>query len=370
MFSCKSAKTARLLKKPAIQAHLLSPKKVLSGCSQASVPLGRTSGKNSAFGNGDFDTGDTGQILIPVMQMALTALLKSKGVYPCAVIGYSVGEIAAAVAAGAITASEGLTIACRCAMLHKKIRGKGAMVIVKSPQVDGISAFEQVTATLQNRKDIGACLDLSPADCVVSGHGDAIKDFCKEWEDRADKLTFLDTDVPFHSPPVRPHEARLRDTLTGIALQPNPSINPVYSTSSENPRSEDLHNSTYWLNNTLYPVRLTTAVKAAAEDGYRTYLEVSPHPVITHFVKTTLSTILSLEERCLVLPSMIRDKNATEALVQCVARMLKSSVTMHLTDASTGDAWVDGIAKFMKTIKTSETVGGWDNSEDTSSKTG
>ena len=58
------------------------------------------------------------------MQLALTALWASYGVVPDAVIGHSMGEVTAAVVAGALTPAEGLqVIATRSRLMARAHRG-------------------------------------------------------------------------------------------------------------------------------------------------------------------------------------------------------------------------------------------------------
>jgi len=317
-----------------------------------------------ALKNGEFDTEDTGQILILVMQIALAALLISKGAQPIAVIGHSVGEIAAAVIAGAITAKEGLLIACKYSQSYKELSGKGAKVSVNCPRFNNLSAFDLIDATLHGREDIGACLDLSPTECVVFGHQEAIEHFREQWEDGVDKLTAIETTMPFHRPLVHPLEQRLKETLAAIILNPKPPTVPIYSTSSLNPRATRLRDAVYWHNNTISPVRLTTAVKAAAEDGHRVFLEISPHPVISHFVKSTLSTILPPEESCVVLPTVIRNEKPLHALVCCMARMWRNGVQTEWRERFAGYSWVDMMGPLPEdSMKIVGKVGDWGMSD-------
>ena len=72
-----------------------------------------------ALQSGHFSSSDKIQVLTYAMQIGLAALLRAKGITPDAIIGHSVGEIAAAVASGALTAEDGATIVSRRAMLYR-----------------------------------------------------------------------------------------------------------------------------------------------------------------------------------------------------------------------------------------------------------
>ena len=67
------------------------------------------------------------------MQVAMAATMRSHGVTPGAVIGHSLGEVAAAVVSGALSTEDGVKVICRRSLLCLKIAGGGAMAAVELP---------------------------------------------------------------------------------------------------------------------------------------------------------------------------------------------------------------------------------------------
>lgn len=65
------------------------------------------------------------------MQLALTALWRSYGVTPDAVIGHSMGEVAAAVVAGALTPAQGLRVTAVRSRLMAPLSGQGTMALLE-----------------------------------------------------------------------------------------------------------------------------------------------------------------------------------------------------------------------------------------------
>ena len=65
------------------------------------------------------------------MQLALTTLWRSYGVEPDAVIGHSMGEVTAAVVAGALTPAEGLRVIATRSRLMARLSGQGAMALLE-----------------------------------------------------------------------------------------------------------------------------------------------------------------------------------------------------------------------------------------------
>ena len=283
----------------------------------------------------DFDSSDKVQVLTYVMQIGLAALLKAKGAQPGAIIGHSVGEIAASVVAGALTPAEGAVVVCKRATLYRQVMGNGAMALVNIP-------FEEMITALEGRLDIGAAIDSSPSSCVVSGSTSAIEEFSKLWEDRGIKVRRVKSDIAFHSPVLNPIAGPLTKLLNKALAPRQPTI-PLYSTSTVDPRQDSLRDATYWVRNTLQPVLLTGAVKAAVEDGCRVFLEVSSHPIITHSVNETLME-LNLDDTA-VLPTLLREKPTRKAILQSLVAMWCNGISVDWNKHFSGAEWADAVPR-------------------------
>ncbi|KAI4126609.1 MAG: hypothetical protein LQ338_003659 [Usnochroma carphineum] len=260
---------------------------------------------------GDFQTSDRVQVLIYVMQIGLAAVLQSKGAAPQAVIGHSVGEIAASVVAGALTAKEGAIVVCRRAALYRKVMGLGTMLMVNRP-------YSDIQQELDNCPGITAAIDSSPSSCVVSGMADTVAKFTQSWKDGGIKVIQVKTDVAFHSPALDQLVEPLSKSLAKSLKPKSPSIK-LYSTSLSNPRAQDLRGVRYWTNNMVKPVLLTQTVNAAIEDGFRVFMEVSSHPVVSHSIEETI--INSGIEDYAVIPTMGRGKPAEKSILRSIAQL-------------------------------------------------
>lgn len=231
--------------------------------------------------SGDLHTTDRIQAMIFVVQIGLTAALRSYGLSPAAVIGHSVGEIAAAVAAGALTPADGAKLVCRRSLLLRRVAGHGAMVMVNM-------TFDEARQELRDRSDVVAAISPSPGSTVISGDREAVAAAARQWEDRGLRVRSVKSDVAFHSP----HMTSLAPDLAAAChdLTPHEPTVQLYSTALADPRSNDLRDGDYWAANLRDPVRFTAAVRAAAHDGHRLFTEISPHPVVTHSIMDTLIT--------------------------------------------------------------------------------
>ncbi|WP_239162315.1 type I polyketide synthase, partial [Acrocarpospora phusangensis] len=230
--------------------------------------------------DGDLDTIDRVQTMIFVMQLGLARLWNAYGVVPKAVIGHSVGEIAAAVTAGAMSVADGARLICRRSVLLRQAEGKGAMVMVDL-------SFEEAAARLAGRTDLVAAISSAPGSTVLSGDVAAVEAVVNEWPVEGVVARRVASDVAFHSPQMEPLAVELAARTTDLSFGA-PRI-PMYSTALADPRSTPVLDGAYWAANLRDPVRLAAATTAAAQDGYRVFLEISPHPVVAHSVTETLS---------------------------------------------------------------------------------
>ncbi|WP_370935365.1 type I polyketide synthase [Amycolatopsis sp. cg13] len=219
------------------------------------------------------------QALTFAMQVGLAAQWRARGMEPAAVIGHSVGEVAASVVAGALPLEEGAKLICRRSRLLRRIAGDGAMVMVGLP-------FADVSRRLAGRTDVAAAISAAPSSTVVSGSAPAVAELRAEWESEGLAVRQVDTDVAFHSPQVDPLLADLTSAVWELAHQP--ATVRMYSTALDDPRTPAASGAGYWAANLRNPVRLHEAVTAAVEDGFHAFLEVSAHPVVAHSIRETL----------------------------------------------------------------------------------
>lgn len=220
------------------------------------------------------------QSAIFVMHVGLAAVWRDLGLRPAAVIGHSVGEIAAAVTAGVFGVADGARLICRRSKLLRKVAGAGAMAMVQLP-------FGEVADLLGEEGDVTAAVESSPAATVVSGSPAAVTAFRDRCAQDGIVVRPVASDVAFHSPQMEPLLADLESALQD--LTPAAAEIPLYATALPVPRGNPPRDGAYWAANLRNPVRLATAVRAAAKDGHRLFLELSPHPVVVHSISETLT---------------------------------------------------------------------------------
>lgn len=257
------------------------------------------------------DLGGTDQVqaLTFAMQVGLVAALKARGAAPAAVIGHSVGEVAACVVAGVFDLTHGAAVACYRARGFRSVMGDGAMALVRLP-------FDEADRRLTGRTDVVAAISASCDSTVVSGDVAAVDQIVEQWGAEGITVRRVNTDVAFHSPAM---DALTSELARRVGQLPPPGCArvPLYTTALEDPRSDVPRGPGYWAANLRGRVRFAEAVQAAAEDGHRLFLEVSAHPVVSHSIVETLLG-LHVDEHAVV-PVLRRDQPERRSLGAAVA---------------------------------------------------
>ena len=220
------------------------------------------------------------QPVLFTMQVALAAAMASYGVRPGAVIGHSLGEVSAAVFAGALSLEDGVRVICRRSWLCARLAGGGAMAAVELPAQ---RVREELTA--RGVTDVVVSVLASPQSTVIGGTTETVRELVAAWEQRGLMAREVAVDVASHSPQVDPILAELADVLA--ELNPTTATVPFYSATLQDPRAQPAFDAGYWVDNLRHPVRFATAVQAALDDGYRVFGELAPHPLLTRAVEQT-----------------------------------------------------------------------------------
>jgi acyl transferase domain-containing protein len=268
--------------------------------------------------DGRFETTDQIQAMIFALQVGLARMLVEAGVRPGAVVGHSVGEVAAAVAAGVLSLADGARLICRRSILLRRAAGAGAMLLVRM-------GFDEVRAVLDGRSGIAAAIESSTGFTVVAGTPAAVSLFAGECGQAGVPVRAVASDVAFHTAQMNPLAADLERALAGIEASA-PAV-PLYTTALADPRSATPRDAAYWAANLRNPVRLASAVRALAADGYRIFLEVSPHPVVTFSIRETL-TAEGVQEP-LVTGTLLKNKPELETLTASLERLYRGGVALQ-----------------------------------------
>ncbi|OBB13454.1 polyketide synthase [Mycolicibacterium setense] len=264
-----------------------------------------------ALSSGELGGTDRIQALTFAMQVGLAAVLRERGVRPAAVIGHSVGEVAACVVSGVFELRQGAAVACYRARGFRTVMGCGAMALVRLP-------FAEAQRRLGERTDVVAAISASAESCVISGQTEAVEQVCESWAADGIVVRRVNTDVAFHSPAMDDLTGALADSVAGLE-PPRDAVIPLYTTALADARSGAPRDADYWVRNLRGQVRFAEAVTAAAEDGHRLFLEVSAHPVVSHSIVETLLH-LGMDDHAVV-PLLRRDTSESSAVMTAIATL-------------------------------------------------
>ncbi|HKP43419.1 SDR family NAD(P)-dependent oxidoreductase, partial [Mycobacterium sp.] len=214
------------------------------------------------------------------MQLALTQLWRSYGVEPDAVIGHSMGEVTAAVVAGALTVADGLKVIATRSRLMSRLAGQGAMALL---ELDAPAAEKLIA----DHPDVTVAVYASPSQTVIAGPPEQVDAVIAVVDAQGRLARRIEVDVASHHPTIDPILPELRSALVGLApVAPKiPLISTTDHAGSEAPRFD----ADYWVFNLRNPVRFNAAVAAAAAD-HATFVEISPHPLLTYAIGDTLQS--------------------------------------------------------------------------------
>ena len=213
------------------------------------------------------------------MQLALTKLWRSYGVEPDAVIGHSMGEVTAAVVAGALSPADGLQVIATRSRLMSRLSGQGAMALL---ELDAAAAENLIA----DYPGVTLAVYASPRQTVIAGPPEQVDALIAIVDAQGRLARRIEVDVASHHPTIDPILPELRTALAELTPQP-PTIPILTTTYDHTTTGTVVFDADYWAANLRNPVRFSQAI-AAAGAHHSTFVEISPHPLLTHAITDTL----------------------------------------------------------------------------------
>lgn len=224
------------------------------------------------------------QPLLFAIQVALASLLRSFGVEPEVVLGHSMGEVAAAVAANALSLADGAAVICERSRLvarHASGRGGLALVALSAPEAQRRLAVFGGALTLGVHN--------GPNSVVISGDKGALDALLEALAADGVWARLVNVDYASHSHHMDPLAGQLRTALAGI--RPREAKTTFFSTVSVGALDGPELDADYWVDNLRDPVRFSEAITTLSRRGLDTFVEVSAHPVLVHALHQNLDPI-------------------------------------------------------------------------------
>ena len=228
-------------------------------------------------------------------QIALTALWESWGIKPSAVVGHSVGEIAAAYIAGALSLEDAIHINFHRSRLQHSLAGKGAMLAVGLPE-------NEIVGLIHSYKQVSIAAVNSTSSVTLSGDKDELKCIAQLLKDKDAFHRFLKVDVAYHSNQMDLIKDEFQDCLKNTIFRETRI--PLYSTVTGKIKGGNDSGVDYWWRNVRLPVQFACAMNVLLVDGYTKFLELGAHPVLGTSIKECM---VYSETEGHVIPSLHRN---------------------------------------------------------------
>ncbi|GLD54577.1 uncharacterized protein AKAME5_000717100 [Lates japonicus] len=240
----------------------------------------------SEFEGSDFKNPEVAQPLLFAIQVGITILLRHWGVKPDAILGHSVGEVAAAHCSGLLPLEDAVKVIYFRSILQSKVTG-GKMLVISNMVVSEVAA-------LLPRYSRRVCLAAfnSPQSCTLSGDADAIKSLHEELSTSANSqnlfLHVLDVPAAYHSHMMDPVLPEIKETIG--SLQVNDLDTELFSTvTGKEIQQGDFCTGEYWARNIREPVAFEQAVRSAAKGKKNTvFVEIGPRRALQRNIMESL----------------------------------------------------------------------------------
>ncbi|MEU4777237.1 type I polyketide synthase [Micromonospora sp. NPDC023633] len=218
---------------------------------------------------------DRVEVVQPVLWavgMALAAVWEHTGVRAAAVIGHSQGEIGAACLAGILDLDDAAKIVALRSRALAALRGTGAMASIDLP-------VEAVTERLPAFAGVGVAAVNGPSTVVVSGPPQPVAALVQACLGEGVRARMIPVDYASHSPAVQDVAEQLRTELADVT--PRAGQIRLISTLTGTWVDPESMGADYWYENLRRTVLFDSAVRVAVGTGHTTFVEISPHPVLT-----------------------------------------------------------------------------------------
>ncbi|WP_165497070.1 type I polyketide synthase [Rhodococcus sp. ABRD24] len=255
------------------------------------------------------------------VQSSLAALWASFGIHPDAVVGHSIGEMAGARVCGAIDTVSAARAAALWSRAMIPLVGNGDMAAVSlssSAIAPRIAAWNDVELAGVN----------GPQSILLTGGPEAIERRVAELSAEGVRARVINVSMAAHSTQVDEVADALRSALAW--LSPGRSAVPFYASHTGGLLDTRNLDADYWRRSFRLPVQFDEAIRSVLDDEPSTFIEVSPHPVLTAALQQTLD---AEQSSAAVIPTLQRGQGGIRRFLLAVAQAFASGMTVDWTAA-------------------------------------
>ncbi|MBS2127804.1 type I polyketide synthase [Burkholderia thailandensis] len=253
------------------------------------------------------------QPLLFAIQVGIVRVLDARGVRFDSVAGHSVGEIAAAWAADALSLADAVRVI--------KIRSRAQALTRGSGRMAAAGIGEDAARALIAQLALDASVEIagmnSPQSVTLAGPLDALQAIEAALRANGQFFQLLDLDYAFHSQQMERIKPVVLEQLANLA--PSAGTGAFVSTVTGGRLAGDALDAHYWWRNIREPVRFGDAIASIAAEGIRLFIEISPHSILRTYVKQTLT---AMKLAGTALPTLKRQQDGAQMLRQTIASAL------------------------------------------------
>ncbi len=257
---------------------------------------------------------DVVQPALWAVMVSLAGLWRACGVRPDAVVGHSQGEIAAACVAGGLSLADGARVVALRSRALGSLAGRGGMASV------ALGVGELQSRLGGPGEGVSVAAVNGPGSIVVSGEAGALDRLVERCEAAGVRARRIAVDYAAHSAQVEEIREELLEACAGIA--PRSGEVPFHSSVTGGVLDTAELDADYWYRNLRETVRFEQATRGLLDEGCRTFVEASPHPVLSIAVQESAEA----GGTAAALGSLRRDEGGPRRFL-----------------ASLGEAWVRGV---------------------------
>jgi acyl transferase domain-containing protein len=217
--------------------------------------------------------------------------------------------------AGALPLPDAVRVIFHRSRLLQQQTGQGKMLAV------GLSLAQarQALTGYEGRAFIAAIN--SPNSITLSGKAEALEEIAHSLTEQQVFCRFLRVEVPFHSPLIESARTELLESIQGI--RPQPTLTPLFSGVTGQKVAGSELGPDYWWQNYRDPVLFAPAIENLRQEGYDTFLEISPHPVLAISIQECLA---KAEKAGATLPSLRRQEAERATLLGSLGKLYLSNI--------------------------------------------
>ena len=224
------------------------------------------------------DLTEFSQPMLFAVEVAMTQLLRARGVYAQGVVGHSVGEVAGAWASGALSLKDAVKVIYERSSSQASLLGSGSMAAVR------LSA-ELMSVLQKDYPEVQIAGFNAPGDFTISGDEQSIDAMGKAIKAMGGLYKKLSIAYAFHSSKMQPLQTQILENLTNIGS--STTMIDFYSTVTGHKCSGEALDCQYWWSNVRQPVNFQAAIEQMLSDGFTHFVEVGPHAILLSYIRST-----------------------------------------------------------------------------------